>query len=79
MAFCKRCFDKLAAQWAKKCNYDPKCHLDVKGMRFPCQIPIYDPDFNGVPRMRIFDCEKEANVYYTMEDYNLKRSQGLLP
>ena len=77
--FCERCFNKMSNNWAKRHQYDPKCRLDVKKMVFPCQVPIFDPDYEGTPRMRIWNCETERPEYYSMKDYNMKRRQGLLP
>lgn len=77
MRFCKRCFDRMAAKWAKKVNYDPNHRLDVKKMSFPCQIPIHEPDMaSGDPMVRIWNCKTNRFDTYTLKQYNEKKLSG---
>ncbi len=79
MKFCQRCYDVMVAEWAQKVNYDPKAVLDVRSLRFPCQIPIYESDlFNGEPRVRIWNCKENRFDFYTLKEYNRKKTMGEL-
>jgi hypothetical protein len=75
--FCKRCFDRMAAKWAKKVNYDPRHVLNVKKMCFPCQIPLHESDtMSGEPMVRIWNCKTNKFDIYTLKRYNEKKSRG---
>lgn len=78
MGFCKRCHSEFIKEWRKK-NKDPRIKLNEKDIIFRCQIPIYDPDGHGHPRMRIWNCGTKQYDYYPLDIYNEKRLKGELP
>ena len=77
MKFCQTCFDRIAAAWAKKNNYNPRCKLKIKGMVFPCQVPIYDHNSaTGQPTVRIFNCKENRVEIMPLKEYNDRLARG---
>jgi hypothetical protein len=79
MKFCQRCFNKMAAAWARKVNYNSKYTLDPKKMVFPCQVPIHETNTStGQPVVRIWNCKSNKFDIYPLKEYNQKKSRGEL-
>ena len=79
MAFCKRCFDRISASWAKRVHYDPTITLDVKRIKAPCQTPRFDHNVFGEPIVILFNCEKNVYETFGQKEYMDLRARGLKP
>lgn len=74
--FCQRCYEKALADLKKQHGDDKRFSLDVKGMNFSCQIPIYESDDQGRPTVSYWDCERKVKLHCSLKEWERMKRDG---